>query len=114
MSALRLDEMDRRSAGRLGLPERLALVLLVLTGAHIRGQEVRIGPEPAGGDQEKPDRDAARRLEGMRKRYPCGPRWVRATGFLNRDRRPGFADSNPLWFRRYPRSRPDARPANPH
>jgi hypothetical protein len=34
--------------------------------------------------------------EAVRKRYPCGPRCGRATGFLNRGWRSGFADSNPL------------------
>ncbi len=36
--------------------------------------------------------------EGVRKRYPCGPHCGGATGFLNRDWRSGFADSNPLWL----------------
>ena len=34
--------------------------------------------------------------EAVRKHYPCGPRCGRATGFLNRDWRSGFAESNPL------------------
>jgi hypothetical protein len=66
MSFLLLDEIDQRSSGHRGLATWFPVVLLVLTGASLQAQEARIGLDP-GGAQEKPDRDAAKRLDEMRR-----------------------------------------------